>query len=410
MLPLIGLAVSLVPELIRLIAGDKAGHVAQDVANAVSTATGTTDPVQAKQALTADPKIAAALQEKLADIALQATKAQNAERDAQRHDELARQNASLQAALEQLKASFADTADARGTLVKLADKESPVAYGAPVVSIVVAVGFFVVVALTIAFPERLDKNNAAYALIGTMATAFATMISFWLGSSQSSRNKDETVRQMQLAHSEQTSSLLKQIQTGPPPQAALLAAPEPKRATGSNSDAARFDACMAILFNLEGGYVDNPRDPGGPTNYGITRPDIADFRHVPLDTITAEYVKELSRGEATEIYRTRYWNVMRCPDLPAGVDLMVFQFGVNVGPARSACVLESCVGTTVDGSIGPETLAAVARMDPKILIGDLSTQQLTYYRGLSGWAEFSRGWSARVAEATRDALRMASVA
>jgi hypothetical protein len=95
MLPLIGLAATFVPEIIRLIAGDKAGTVATTVTDAVAQIAGTADPVVAKQKLDSDPAALAALQQRLAEIALEATKAQNAELDQQRQDELARLKASV---------------------------------------------------------------------------------------------------------------------------------------------------------------------------------------------------------------------------------------------------------------------------------------------------------------------------
>ena len=79
MLPLVGLAATLVPEIIRLIAGDKAGTIAGTVAQTVAQITGTNDPIAAKQKLESDVSVAVALQQKLAEIALEAAKAQNAE-------------------------------------------------------------------------------------------------------------------------------------------------------------------------------------------------------------------------------------------------------------------------------------------------------------------------------------------
>ena len=73
-LPLIGLATTIVPELIRLIAGDKAGTLATNVSQAVTELTGTDDPVAARQKLAADAAASATLQQRLAEIALEATR------------------------------------------------------------------------------------------------------------------------------------------------------------------------------------------------------------------------------------------------------------------------------------------------------------------------------------------------
>ena len=120
MLPLVGLAATLVPEIIRLIAGDKAGTIAGTVAQTVAQITGTNDPIAAKQKLESDVSVAVALQQKLAEIALEAAKAQNAELDQQRQDELAA-----------LRASIENTAGARSNLLSLVNARSPIAYGSP---------------------------------------------------------------------------------------------------------------------------------------------------------------------------------------------------------------------------------------------------------------------------------------
>ncbi|MGH6845455.1 MAG: hypothetical protein ACRECU_12205, partial [Methylocella sp.] len=100
MLPLVGIAATLLPGLIKLLADDKGGTIATDVAKAVTAITGTSDPNAAKQKLAQDPAAATELQVKLAQIALDATKAQNDEQDKKRQDELAQVKTDLQASLE----------------------------------------------------------------------------------------------------------------------------------------------------------------------------------------------------------------------------------------------------------------------------------------------------------------------
>jgi hypothetical protein len=88
MFPLVAIATSILPDLIKLIAGDKAGTLAGDVANAVQKTTGTADPAAAKQKVDTDPAVSANLQIQLAQIALSATQAQNDELDQQRQNDL----------------------------------------------------------------------------------------------------------------------------------------------------------------------------------------------------------------------------------------------------------------------------------------------------------------------------------
>src|SRR6478752_9460972 len=96
----------------------------------------------------------------------------------------------------------------------------------------------------------------------------------------------------------------------------------------------------------------------------------------PDPNLTADAVKKLSPEKAKEIYRTAYWNRMQCGELPPGLDLEVFDFGVNSGPAESVKTLQRIVGVTQDGSIGPITLAAVGQFNIDDLISRFAQARL----------------------------------
>jgi lysozyme family protein len=168
--------------------------------------------------------------------------------------------------------------------------------------------------------------------------------------------------------------------------------------------ASRFEACIPVILAAEGGFVNDPRDPGGATNHGITLRTLADWRH--RDVSVAE-VRALSVAESAAIYRARYWAPLQCDALPAGVDLMVFDFGVNAGIGRSARLLQAAVGAVPDGKLGPATLAKVAAVPPRELVARLAEARLDYYRRLPTYGAFGRGWTARVADVKRRALAMA---
>ena len=142
---------------------------------------------------------------------------------------------------------------------------------------------------------------------------------------------------------------------------------------------ARFDACMPFIFKAEGGYSDTPGDSGGPTNFGITLATLKAYDG--NQALTADDVKKLAPATATEIYRTAYWNRMQCGALPAGLDLEVFDFGVNSGPAESVKTLQKIVGVTPDGSIGPITLAAVGQLNAADLVARFAQARLGVLQG-----------------------------
>ncbi len=81
-----------------------------------------------------------------------------------------------------------------------------------------------------------------------------------------------------------------------------------------------FDRALALVLDLEGGFVDHPRDPGGATNLGITRATLAKARGRPVSVVD---VKALTRAEAGTIYRRLYWNAVKADELPPGLDLAV---------------------------------------------------------------------------------------
>ena len=164
-----------------------------------------------------------------------------------------------------------------------------------------------------------------------------------------------------------------------------------------------FDPCLAFVLAAEGGYIDDPLDPGGATNLGITLKALTDWRH---SAVTKQDVMSLSRDEAAAIYRAHYWNVVRGESLPAGVDLMVFDAAVNLGAGRSARMLQAIVGTTQDGSIGPATVAAIVAARPTDTIEALATKRSDYYHSLSTFDHFGAGWIKRVTNAKALALQM----
>jgi lysozyme family protein len=168
-----------------------------------------------------------------------------------------------------------------------------------------------------------------------------------------------------------------------------------------------FDTCLSFTLQEEGGYSDNPADPGGATNMGITLATFRQWSDNP--NLGPVQVQDMTERTARAIYRSLYWNPLRADALPAGVDLSVFDMGVNAGIWASARLLQRAIGFTgaeVDGCIGPETLAAVTKGDPRSLINNLAHRQTGYYESLCDFPTFGRGWLNRVGARRRAALAM----
>jgi uncharacterized protein (TIGR02594 family) len=168
----------------------------------------------------------------------------------------------------------------------------------------------------------------------------------------------------------------------------------------------RFEECLAVTLKWEGGNDDDPRDPGGRTSRGILQSEWNAWRQshpgLPSD------VWEAPQGQIVAIYKEKYWDRMLCDQMPAGVDLAVFDFGVNSG--RGVSVVQDVVGTDADGEVGPLTLAALSASPPADLIARICDARMAYLRGLSTWGTFGRGWTNRVNDVRAQALAMATLA
>lgn len=164
-----------------------------------------------------------------------------------------------------------------------------------------------------------------------------------------------------------------------------------------------FNRVMDTIFRHEGGYVDHPRDPGGATKYGITHLTLASWRGQGSVSKTA--VKNLTKKEAKEIYKARYWNKVRADELPPGLDMVTMDGAVNSGPSRGVKWLQRGVGTKADGIVGAKTLAA-ARTASVNAIERACAARMGFLQGLRHWDAFGRGWSRRVAETEAVATKM----
>jgi lysozyme family protein len=169
----------------------------------------------------------------------------------------------------------------------------------------------------------------------------------------------------------------------------------------------RFESSLAHVFHWEGGFSDHPSDPGGATNFGITQGTLAAWRG---KAVSREDVRALTRQEAGAIYRARYWDACRCDDLPAGVDAMVFDAAVNHGPRQAALFLQRALGVSDDGVIGPQTLAAAARLKPADTICEIAARRMVFYARLNTLPTFGLGWARRLMSTLEKATLMVAMA
>ncbi len=150
-----------------------------------------------------------------------------------------------------------------------------------------------------------------------------------------------------------------------------------------------FDAALKRVLAHEGGYTNHPSDPGGPTNWGIT---IHDARAYWKRDAEAVDVRAMPIDVAKRIYKSKYWDAMRCDELPSGVDYAVMDFGVNSGISRSIKYLEAIAGVSTDGKPDDTLIRTVANMPAKGVIIELCDNRLRFLKGLKTWDVFGAGF------------------
>ena len=165
-----------------------------------------------------------------------------------------------------------------------------------------------------------------------------------------------------------------------------------------------FIKSLEAVLEHEGGYVDHPKDPGGRTNMGITQ---AVYEKYLKRSVTEEEMKDIKIGDVRIIYKTNYWDKVKGDDLPSGVDFCVFDWAVNSGVSRSSKALQKIVGATSDGVIGPNTLKAVYSIDAQTIITKLTDDREAFYKKLSTFDTFGKGWLRRKEETREKAVEMA---
>lgn len=145
-----------------------------------------------------------------------------------------------------------------------------------------------------------------------------------------------------------------------------------------------FKKAVEFVLKHEGGYVNDPQDAGGETNYGISK------RAYPNVDI-----KNLTRDKAIEIYKRDYWD--RLPGaLPAVIHCVLFDCAVNAGPGRAIRLLQAAIKVNQDGQWGKLSQSALTKLNQNEVLLRFSTERIMFYSVLSTFSRFGKGWVNRV--------------
>lgn len=171
---------------------------------------------------------------------------------------------------------------------------------------------------------------------------------------------------------------------------------------------ASFDAFFPTLLRHEGGFVNDPVDPGGATNKGITMETFRNYAKQYLDIEpTLDNLKALTDAQAGKIYKPLYWDKV-CGDEIESQALanIVFDFQVNAGGNASKLLqkvlndLGAKPALQVDGDIGPTTMAVLTTMDRTEVFRRYKQGRIDYYHDLvarrPALGKFLNGWLSRV--------------
>ena len=151
-----------------------------------------------------------------------------------------------------------------------------------------------------------------------------------------------------------------------------------------------FDKAFELLIGNEGGYVNNQKDPGGETNWGITKT-------VAVANGYAGDMRTMPKETAKGIYKKMYWDRLQCDQLPFVVAFQLFDAGVNHGNLQAVKFLQRALSVADDGVIGAKTIAAVSKLEDLQIVMLFNAERIEFYAALKTFSTFGKGWVRRVA-------------
>ena len=151
-----------------------------------------------------------------------------------------------------------------------------------------------------------------------------------------------------------------------------------------------FQKYFDRLIGYEGHYVNDPNDPGGETNWGISKRAYSNL-----------IIKDLTREDAYSIYKRDFWDKLELDNLPNSVTFQLFDFAVNSGIETAIRYFQRSLNVADDGNFGVMSKAAANKMSEEDMIMNLNAERLEYMTKLRNWPEDSKGWANRIAQNLR---------
>lgn len=152
-----------------------------------------------------------------------------------------------------------------------------------------------------------------------------------------------------------------------------------------------FDTSIERVKKNEGGYVNDPRDPGGETNWGITVGTARAYGYVGA-------MIDMTWDQAKDIYRRGFWDLVHADTMPPILQFQVLDFAVNSGISTAIRKLQDAAGVADDGKWGSHTMAAVVAMNPVVLTFRFLARRQRFQTKLKNWPVAGAGWANRNAD------------
>lgn len=168
---------------------------------------------------------------------------------------------------------------------------------------------------------------------------------------------------------------------------------------------ANLKAWFKVEMTFEGGRVDDPKDPGGRTAFGVTQRVYNGYRKargLPIRDVWAIETREI-----IDTYKTGYWDKVWGDRLPDGVDIVVADGAINSGVSQAVKWLQRALGVRVDGIMGDATLTAAQAADARQLIKDIIARREAFLRSLRTFKRFGKGWIRRTQQLQAMGLNLA---
>lgn len=146
-----------------------------------------------------------------------------------------------------------------------------------------------------------------------------------------------------------------------------------------------FETAYQFTLGIEGGYVNDSRDPGGETKYGISKRSYPDID-----------IKALTLEQAQAIYKRDYWQAASCERMPPKIAVAVFDAAVNHGPKTAIKLLQRALKVADDGEYGRITHGTLQSRDTNETFDLLLAQRAIYMAACPAWPTYKLGWLRRL--------------